>query len=472
MKSERIEVKGYRNILIVVLLLSVSAYIHAAEVVATITAYNKAELSGETTSTMAVSFTNTNHSKGTLTAGSEATMSIVNFPKGAITKVVLYVKSNSNSGAGSVAISIDNTPVAKIKDSSFSEWQSAGYSTSPVPISFEGYWRTHTGSELVCRMTASVNSLGWEKAVITYVEAAPEPQTVSLSWLDADGKRQITDIKENEAGNGVILPQSEVMELAEGWKFEGWAKEKITSMYTSSPSHWSAGQYFYPETQTTLYAVYKQSPTLVVVPQATKFVSGEYAIAAKGPYYYCLMTGDVTNNYVGSGTVNIKADGEGLYHLTDGYVSPYCRYQIDFEGDSVTIRSSLTGSYIGHNATKLTDKQAKWAWAECKNHSLELSFGREEKDGRASGHVLWLNSDGLFETITFFLGQDYEYMLLFDVTNVPTSAGNVKWTSCPFGEEAIETVVKAAPARKVLRNGVLYIEYNGTEYDVLGHKTD
>lgn len=456
--------------MIVCLLLFVTTLLSASDVVATITAYNKASLSGDVRSTMAVSFSNSNHSKGQLTAGNEATMSIINFPKGVITKVVVYVKSNAKSGAGSLAISIDNIPVAKIAESSFSEWQKNGYSTSFVPIEFEGNWRTVDGSELVCRMTASENSLEWEKMVVTYLQAAPEPQVVTLSWLDAEGKRQTSELKEQSAESGVVLPQCEVAQLPDNWTFVGWSKEKLTNTYTSQPTMWKAGEYFYPQTSTTLFAVYQQAPQLTPVPQTTSFQSGEYAIACKGIYYYGLLTGEVVGKYAASSPVDISIDANGQYVIREGYVSPYNRYQIDFEPDSLSIKYAMTGTYIGHDTKKLTSKKSKWAWHEYKNHSIELSFGQVEKSSGVEGQVLWLNADGLFEAVTLYIGQDYEYLLLFDVSDVPTSPGNVKWTCCPFGQDAIESVMHTQPARKVMRNGVLYIEYNNAEYDVLGRK--
>lgn len=457
--------------LIVCVWLLATTLADAAEVVATVTAYNKAELTGAITSTMSVSFANTNHSKGQITSGNEAVLTLLNLPPCTISGIKLSMKSNAGSGAGEVHIYLANQEIASIPNDNFCDWPGvSGYSTEFVPVSFSGDWNSSSTCDLRVHIKASVNTLTLDKVTVSYLPVAPEPQVVTLSWLDEEGKRQTTEIKEKSAQSGIVLPQSEVLMPGEDWTFAGWAKQLITQIYTSEPEMWTAGQYFYPQMNTTLYAVYKQAPILSDVPQTTSFHTGEYAIASKGVYYYCLMTGEVTGQYMASSPTNIKQDNDGLYYITDGYVSPYQRYHIEFEEDSLIIKYAMSGAYIGHNATKLSDKKAKWTWGEYKNHSLELSFGREEKSSGETGRVLWLNADGIFEVINLLLGQDFEYLLLFDVSDVPTSAGNVRWTGSPFGEDAIETVSQPHSPRKVLRNGILYIEYNNAEYDVLGHK--
>ena len=444
----------------------------ASVVTATVTSYNSAELAGDVAVGMEVFFENTNHSKGTVTAGNEAVLTITNIPKGALTKVELSMKSNAKSGAGEVTVTLANQQIAKIENSNFCDWPGVeNYSSTFVPVTFEGNWSVSTASDLSVDIKASANSIALEKVTVTFIETAPEPRVVTLSWLDANGNRKTTDIAEKTAGKGVELPEAAV-KAVEDWSFAGWSREMITELYTSEPALLKAGEKFYPQMNTTLFAVYRDAPEVTPIPQATEFVSGEYAIATKGLDTYYLLTGEVSGKVAAGSKVELEVGKDGNYCIPAGYMSVYCRYQLEFENDSVTIQYGETGSYIGHNKTTLTDKKAKWAVAEAKNHSIELSFGRVEKSSGAEGRVLWLNGvDKVYEATLLRLGQDYEYMLLFDVSDAPTSSPKTKWTSCPFGAEGIESVESpTSKSEKLIRDGQMIIRVDGIEYNITGKR--
>ena len=64
----------------------------------------------------------------------------------------------------------------------------------------------------------------------------------------------------------------------------------------------------------------------------------------------------------------------------------------------------------------------------------------------------------------------FEYFLLFDLFDVPTSANTSVWTTHPFGYDAIPSVKSSSKAKKMLQNGILLIDYNGELFDSLGRK--
>ena len=439
---------------------------------ARVEAYNKASLAGDVVSNMAVSFENENHSKGQVTAGKVAVMRIVGFPRGTVTEVVAYVKSNAKSGAGVLKVLVDAQEVCSISGT-YDTWPGmTGYSTAFAPFAFAGSWLTHAGSEVGCRLEGTANSLELEQVVVRYMVRAPEAEVVRLSWLDEEGNRQETELKETSAGSGVVLPASEVKELDDNWRFVGWTQEKLEEMYVTHPSMWLAGDSYYPESATTLYALYEQSEEREPVKQSRTFTTGEYALVHASAYGYRMMLGSVMSGIVGSSPVAVSTDEQGWKYLMEGYVAANSRYGLEFEGDSVKIKHLQSGEYIGHEGTKLANKAVKWAWTEQQNGSMELSYNREAHESGDEGRVVWLHADGYFEVMKLRLGQDVEYMLLFDVAGVATSGGVVRWTSCPFGAEGIEAVEVESRGRKVFRGGVMYIEQNGAKYDVLGRKIE
>ena len=454
-------------------LLCLSQLLSAADFVATITAYNAAELSGEVPAGVELSFTNSNHSKGQLTAGSKATMVISNLPKGVITKVVLYVKSNASSGAGYAVGIIDNTTVFSIPSGNFSQWRDNGYSSAYLPFDFDGLWQTNKGSSLTMEMGATVNSLGWDRVEVTFLEEEPIPNTLLLQWFDADGNAQVTALSEKSAGTGVILPDCPVKKLIneDEWTFVGWTTDKLTGIYTSKPTFMTVGTKFYPKDQQTIYALYQVLPDVKPIVQATEFKTGEYALVMHLLNDYYMADSAVGNKHVLTEGCQVFTNENGLYQLTDYWVPISCRYQVTFEADSLQIQHLQTGAFVGHTSTSLSNNNAKWAWHENMNHSLEVSFNKQSS---GVANVLWLTLDyerPYFEAVTLKTGSEYEFILLFDVADAPTGNPSTKWTNYPFGYVAVENVSSSRPQiRKILRNGVLYMEINNAEYNILGNK--
>ena len=69
------------------------------------------------------------------------------------------------------------------------------------------------------------------------------------------------------------------------------------------------------------------------------------------------------------------------------------------------------------------------------------------------------------------VAEENEYALLFDVTNVPTASETV-WTTHPFGYNALKAITIEHSANKLIRNGIIFIENNGSLYDLVGRKIE
>lgn len=462
------------KIFILCLLALVVSSASATQIVATITSYNSVELSGAASEGVIASFENTNHSKGQITAGNKATMTLSNIWDGAIVTMVFYVKSNAKSGAGSLHVTLDNETIAEIPESSYAKWNNTGFSTDYQPFVFNGYWANTIDSKLVCEIEATENSLTWEKLEVYVAEYMPSLCSVNLSWLAADGSRQYTVIEETEVGAGIKLPDCEVKTLKadKEWYFVGWSREEIIDMRSAEPDVYYPNQKFYPSDKTTLFAVYCETKETIEINQATSFQSGEYALvmAVAGNYY--MASSEVTDKKIFTRQCGIVSTQNG-YQLAKQYVPVDNRYQLDFANDSLTIKYLYTGANIGHSGTKLANNKAKWGWQENKNHSLELSYDGQETASGLSARVLWLEYDDnpYFDVVQLNLNAEYEFLILFETSDIPTSEPTAKYTSYPFGWNAINdpVILDHAPAKK-LRNGILYIERDGQIYTILGHK--
>ena len=339
---------------------------------------------------------------------------------------------------------------------------------------------------MVCQIEATVNSLGWDKVVVTYSEIMPDPRTVTLQWFDADGGIQSSSLSEKSSGSGIVLPDCSVPKVvsSDEWTFVGWTTEQHYGKYTSEPNAFKAGEKFYPSENKTLYALYSYSPEATDIVQTTDFVSGEYALVMHAGKNYYMAKGNVqtdkeksaiSSNRLYADLYDVYLNKNDVYQLSTSYIPEGCRYHVTFTNDSLEINHMVTGETIGHSGNYLSKTNTKWAWHEAKNHSLELSYDSKTTASGTSARVLWLTiaeSSPCFTIEELKLGSDYEFMLLFDVSDVPTTQPQTRWTSCPFEcEQAVENIVKQQHnVRKIFRNGILYIEINNVGYDMLGNK--
>ena len=465
------------KVFVAICLLLLAVSLSANEFEAVITAYNKAELSGDVPDGVSVQFDNTNHSKGQITGGNKAIMSFDNLPFGFIDKIELFIKSNAKSGAGSVTVLLDNKPIASIPNSSFADWQDKGYTTTYIPITFVGAWHFFQGSSLTIEVQATENSLTWQKTSITYGRIADEPRTVMCAWLDEQGKIKYTALNEKTFNGGVILNDCEVSTLIAGeeiWTFAGWARYKITEKYTTEPNYYFPNEKYYPQSEEdTLYALYSNRPDNIDIVQTTTFKTGEYVLVmANGDEGYVWARGEVEKKMVNAAHCDVSKSSDGLYRLKHSAIPAECRYQLTFAGDSVQIKHLLSGTYLGYSGSYLSGAKVLWAWRKAKNHSVELTFGRKTDGDKEIGNVLWYSIvDEVFTAAKLYLNLDHEFVLLFDVSEVPTTAPLTKWTCYPFGQTALDNdFYPVAKPRKIMKNGVIYIEYNNAEYDIFGNK--
>ena len=68
------------------------------------------------------------------------------------------------------------------------------------------------------------------------------------------------------------------------------------------------------------------------------------------------------------------------------------------------------------------------------------------------------------------LPENYEHILLFDVTDVPTSGSSTVWTTHPFGWDKLNKLTIETKPNKKLQNGILLIEKDGLFFDLFGRK--
>lgn len=455
--------------------------IQAATILATVKSKTEATLSGDGSTGVEASYETTGSSKDRLTKGDKAVMTLSSLPEGTIDYIALSMHSNTSSGSGTLRMTLDSKVIASVSDKAFSEWPGqTEYSKDYVKVWFTGDWSMTSGSTLCIEIEASANSLYFGSVELGYSAAAPKPYTVTLRWNTPEGDKE-QRVTEKSVGTGVVLPECEQSAFdydGEQWVCVGWTDDRIVAKMMSEPKLYAIGTTFYPQRNTTLYAVYKTAHESVPVMQDTLYRTGVYAMVMQAGGDYYLVNGKVQGKNLAAKECEVEKTKDGRYRLMQDYVPLSARYEVTVDGEDVRMRHIETDRPIGHTTTDVAENEGVWSWKKGLNHSTALYFSPQtEKDGSLSGRLLMPISEDLTASYTFTtrlvsLIDDYEYMLLFDMEDVPTVV-ETRWTTHPFGWSGIVKVRGErleGSGRKIMRDGVVVIERGGKEYDLTGRQ--
>lgn len=150
-------------------------------VIASVTAYNEAKLTGDVWRRMRVTFDNTSHSSGRISEGNTAVMTLKGVPEGWITNVTVWMRSNKNSGAGSLSVIVGDSSILSMSGT-FAEWVGR-FADSNQPISTGKKAWKYSGQDIVLTVVGEVNSLYLDRMEISYSDHQPvyPPDTLQPS---------------------------------------------------------------------------------------------------------------------------------------------------------------------------------------------------------------------------------------------------------------------------------------------------
>ncbi len=448
--------------------------LYAETLTAEVTAWNKAELTGDITGLETAMFVNSYHSKGNVRKGDTARLEIAGLPKCYVKKIEAWVKSNKNSGAGDLTVKAGSQTILT-RNGDYNKWSgTTAYSTDYLPFSINCNQLLFSDESITLTLIGTTNSLALNKLVITYEATAPEPYCVSFQTTDG-----IIDVCEKEAGAGVVLPnlKSEMLNIIADWELIGWSRTEISGQTTTQPHYYKLNETFYPQKNITLYPVYRQSDEMQAVEIDRNRQDGEYVIA-RHTYEdnFGMFSGSVTGGYVYSSPCNISYDQDSTAYLYAAAIPAENRYRLDFENDSVSIYNIATESYIGYGTSRLQSSQRKWKVIEQGHNSvflccedkyngtgltMDYKVDAKDKDGN------WID---VFAIKTLAYNPHYDFLLLFEVSGLPVTARAAQYTSHPESFTALGSIQKSEQQQKTIINGRLYIKSSAGTYDILGNK--
>ena len=298
------------------------------------------------------------YKKGQLTDGNTATLYLSGWQNTYIHSVTLYMRSNKQSGAGSLNMTVDEQTVWKISNNEFSSsaWNGS-FSDTYVPIS-HSFSPAITSSQgnITIQVAASANSLYIERYEIVWEKAEARPYTVTFI---EDGINSYTQQTESSIGEGVLLPH---LPNIDSWYFIGWSLQAISET-TDCPTLFLPDTRFYPAADTRLYAVYTDYlPAEFPVTQCVNPHSGFYAIAFGITQKAFSGTLDDDQKGIHLSDITLRKTSTALYERLSPITSDMI-YAIHFISDTTAlIWHAQTGESIGLHNGALSDSDTEWRY--------------------------------------------------------------------------------------------------------------
>ena len=467
-----------KRILFLLAGICLSLCLRAESLTATVTAYNKASLSGDAMPDMEVTFTNTYKSKGSVRKGDEAVLTVSGWETCTIKSVTVWMKSNKTSGAGRMAVYAGDELLMS-RSGDFKDWQGAGgYSTEYVPFSTTTGLQMQKGGVLTVEIQGSANSIHLDGIDVVYELPEPETQCVHFEWDNGHG-RQTTTLCETTAGAGITLPRlvEEGLNISGDWTLVGWSKQPVTEATYAQPFYSQLNKTYYPDGETTLYPVYKEQSAMQLIGQDGERQDGEYVLAMKWDEEetYRMMTGKVTDKNLQSEPCLVDEAEDGNRYLFASSVPEESRYLLRFSNDSVYITHKATDAAIGYTGNKLSATKNKgWKILECDNHSVALfcTFGTD-----GLGYALYRNVLQAF-TYTYTSYQInsntlHQMWLLFEVSDLPEADKDARYCSFPLSLTATPCIsTDGRQPHKYSDGNRILIRRGEHTYDLLGRPID
>ena len=330
--------------------------------VMTWTVQSKSEVSGEGTwpYDIEVAYSCT-YQKGDVRQGDTATLTLGNIGGIEVQKVEVWLKSNKNSGAGTMAVRADGQVLAQ-RSGTLKEWTGHYDNESYQAVTaWEG--NRAIQNELCIQVIGTDNSLHIEKFVVTY-DAAPA-RTITLM----NGTDTYATLTETDAGGGIQLP---ALPDRDEWLFAGWSEAEIWVAHETPAMH-LGNQRYYPSSDQTLWAVWQWKETASDT-YVAEWESGVYLYALKE----CNLALCGTPS---GGKMNVAAmqpsDPEQWYYI-----------ERNAAGDSATIMHVSDGVFIGFSGTKIVEKQSFWSVLRVQDRTVFYTMYNEKS------YVLFLNVGG------------------------------------------------------------------------------
>jgi hypothetical protein len=315
--------------------------------------------------------TATTGQKGQMTAGNSTRLHLTGWDGCLIRSVALQMRSNTESGAGSLIVKMGEKTVWEIVNTSFADTKWAGaYNAEWVTVKKELNVQVDDFEEIDIWISATENSLYIGSYTIEYEPAPMECSRVRfVTGLD----EAPADLVPAEIGGAVVLPAWQDTAI---WHFMGWSEVEILED-TPVGELLQAGSKYVPMHNTILWAVYSDADGSAV----TDYVSGKYVVANRNASTEVTtgsgmaMAGKVIDGAVALCGVEMDSSRIGRYELKTA-IADEMIYDVTILSDTtLQIVHSATGTSVGYKNTSLHATNSLWKYKVLSDSSLLVYYG-------------------------------------------------------------------------------------------------
>ncbi len=388
--------------------------------------------------------------KGQMTAGNSTTFTLTGLQGINLYRILLEMRSNQSSGAGSLLVSVGNKTLCAIPGAPFSDWYGT-YTNSFVPITFEmegGYTflpieEGGDGTTLEIYIEASFNSLYVASYTLVYSMEPPMPYTVQFQ---TNSEELVGSLTEETIGSGVVLP--DCADADSVWYFKGWTMQTVqeTDREENLPTIYAAGERFYPLGDTQLYALYTDNKNTMPDRwlQDTIFESGYYLIADS--VFQQIAVGPVNSDgRIPASSIVLQEVTEERLHICPlaGYHDEMV-YYIGFLPDSMaTIQHVATERYIGYptkSSTALITEKTFWNYRVMP--LKQVVFYHMYDDVKREFRAMYNSNLTAHRWECTTTSSIYFANILFNIADAPITNIVIRYTSFPLGCDVDDVLMK------------------------------
>ena len=266
----------------------------------------------------------------------------------------ISIVASSNAGTNKIKVLIGSTVIA---DKTIANADNITYT-----YDYNDYPSIATLSGNVKIQVTANSKTTWVKSItISYATSA-----YTVSFSAGTGTCAASPMTESGAGYGVTLPSASPSAACstEGWSFIGWKRTSAQAETTDVPDMYPAGSTYHPESNETLYAVYKLGTYYTI--------DFENESSSYTDWTFTNITSQGSGSIVAHGGNNYGTTGGATtaYITTTNAINPkYIRFYVSKSSDNTTasnwkVQTSSNGSDWADRKTQEAASMSKGTWVE------------------------------------------------------------------------------------------------------------
>ncbi|GEM_PF-875643 len=387
--------------------------------------------SGTVPSGSSASYSQTYSTKGQITSGKNAILTLSGYDGKVITGITLNMKSNGSSGGGSFTAVVGSTNLANTSGGFNSWYDNDSYGTSYRDVHVSLTNDTHitgTGENITLTITGSTNSLYINSYTITYGDPSSggvDPEEVVLSSISVSGMTTTYEVGDTFSFDGILKATYSDGNIETVIPDSVSTPDMSTSGNKTITVTYSSGDI----TKTTSYTIYVAEKQLVLSSielngQTTSYYVGDkfsFTGTCTARYVDTVAGKNVTPTSVSTPDMTTAGNKTITVSYTENGVTKTATYTISVQAvtlTSITLGGLTTEYYVGDSLVKPT-VTATYNNGTTAVVTEQATFAGFDSSAAVSSQTITVSFGGLSKTYTVSISEK----------PAPSESGYVKVTS-------------------------------------------